>query len=62
MSEVINYLITNHQQILSAVTAVVAACSAIAALTPTPLDDGWVKKLYKVIDFLALNIGRAKQK
>lgn len=62
MSEVINYLITNHQQILSAATAVVAACSAIAALTPTPLDDGWVKKLYKVIDFLALNIGRAKQK
>lgn len=62
MSEVINYLITNHQQILSAATAVVAACSAIAALTPTPIDDGWVKKLYKVIDFLALNIGRAKQK
>lgn len=62
MSEVINYLITNHQQILSAVTAVVAACSAIAALTPTPLDDGWVRKLYKIVDFLALNIGRAKQK
>lgn len=62
MSEVINYLINNHQQILSAATAVVAACSAIAALTPTPLDDGWVGKLYKVIDFLALNIGRAKQK
>ena len=62
MSEVINYLINNHQQILSAATAVVAACSAIAALTPTPIDDGWVRKLYKVIDFLALNIGRAKQK
>mgnify|MGYP000426706531 CR=1 FL=1 len=62
MSEVINYLITYHQQILSAATAVVTACSAIAALTPTPIDDGWVKKLYKVIDFLALNIGRAKQK
>ena len=62
MSEVINYLITNHQQILSAATAVVAACSASAALTPTPLDDGWVKKLYKIVDFLALNIGRAKQK
>jgi len=62
MSEVIHYLINNHQQILSAAAAVVAASSAIAALTPTPSDDGWVRKLYKVIDFLALNIGRAKQK
>ena len=40
----------------------VAACSAIAALTPTPVDDGLVKKLYSVVDFFALNIGRAKQK
>jgi hypothetical protein len=62
MSDIINYLINNHEQILSTITAVVAACSAIAALTPTPLDDGWVRKLYKIVDFLALNIGRAKEK
>jgi len=62
MSDIINYLINNHEQILGAMTSVVAACSAIAALTPTPMDDGWVRKLYKIVDFLALNIGRAKQK
>lgn len=62
MSDIINYLINNHEQILGAITAVVTACSAIAALTPTPMDDGWVRKLYKIVDFLALNIGRAKQK
>jgi len=62
MSDIINYLINNHEQILGAITAVVAACSAIAALTPTPMDDGWVRKLYKIVDFLALNIGRAKEK
>jgi len=61
MSDIINYLINNHEQILGAMTSVVAACSA-AALTPTPMDDGWVRKLYKIVDFLALNIGRAKEK
>ena len=62
MSDIINYLINNHEQILGAMTSVVAACSAIAALTPTPMDDGLVRKLYKIVDFLALNIGRAKEK
>jgi len=32
----------------------------IAAMTPTPKDDIWIGKLYKVIDLLALNIGKAK--
>ena len=62
MSSLITYLIDNAQEILTALSMVVTACSAIAALTPTPVDDGWVSKLYAVVDFLALNIGRAKQK
>ena len=28
----------------------------------TPKDDVWIGKLYKMIDLLALNIGKAKQK
>ena len=44
-----------------AATAVIAAASAVAALTPTPKDDKVVKSLYRIIDFLALNIGRAKE-
>jgi hypothetical protein len=44
------------------VTAVVAAASAIAALTPTPKDNNWVGKLYKIVDWLALNVGKAKDK
>jgi hypothetical protein len=40
----------------------VMGASLIAALTPTPLDDGWVKKIYKVLDWVALNIGKAKDK
>jgi len=41
-------------------TAVVTVSSIIAASTPTPKDDVWLGKLYRIIDLLALNIGRAK--
>ena len=62
MSSIITYTLDNRTELLGAISMVIAACSAIAALTPTPVDDGLVKKLYKIVDFLALNIGRAKQK
>jgi len=39
---------------------VVTVCSIIAAVTPTPQDDAWLAKLYKFIDIMALNIGKAK--
>ena len=42
-------------------TAVVTLASAIAAATKKP-ESGWGAKLYTVIDWLALNIGRAKDK
>ncbi len=44
------------------VTAIISIASVIAAITPTPKDDVWVGKLYKVIDWCALNIGKAKDK
>ncbi len=51
-------------QVLSDLAAiapmVVMVCSIIAAVTPTPEDDQWIAKLYKFIDILAINIGKAK--
>jgi hypothetical protein len=44
------------------VTTIVTISSLIAASTPTPKDDVWIGKLYKFIDMLALNIGKAKDK
>tara|TARA_R110001583_G_scaffold27425_1_gene98073 strand:+ start:265 stop:420 length:156 start_codon:yes stop_codon:yes gene_type:complete len=44
------------------VTTIVTVASLIAASTPTPKDDAWIGKLYKFVDLLALNIGKAKQK
>jgi len=42
-------------------TSVIAVCSLVAAITPTPKDDVWIGKAYKFLDVLALNIGKAKQ-
>ena len=44
------------------VTAAIALASAVAAVTPTPKEGTFLAKLYKVIDFLALNVGKAKSK
>jgi hypothetical protein len=42
--------------------AIVTIASLIAALTPTPKDDNFFKKIYSILDLLALNIGKAKDK
>ena len=47
--------------IVSVVTTIVTVASIIAAVTPTPKDDEWIAKLYKFVDLLAVNIGKAKQ-
>ena len=58
----IEYIKDNIDAILTAATAVVAAASAVCALTPTPKDDGVVRKLYVIVEWLALNVGKAKDK
>ena len=55
-----HWFMMHWQEILGAATALVAAASAVAALTPTPKDDTWVGKAYRVLDWLALNVGKAK--
>ena len=62
MKEIITYLVSNVDSIVAALTAIVAAASAVAALTPTPADDSFVGKAYKIVDWLALNVGKAKDK
>ena len=43
------------------ITTIVTISSIVAASTPTPKDDEWIGKLYKFIDLLAVNIGKAKE-
>lgn len=44
------------------VLSVIGVCAAVAALLPAPTDDSNVvyKGVYKVLNWLALNVGRAK--
>ena len=48
--------------IVTTVTTIVTIASVIAASTPTPKDDEWIAKLYRFVDLLAINIGKAKDK
>ena len=45
---------------LNLATALVAFCSAICALTPTPKDDAIIAKVYKVLEMFALTLAKAK--
>lgn len=44
------------------VTAAISAASAFTAATPTPSADSKFAKVYAVIDWVALNVLRAKDK
>jgi len=59
MNEIIAILAQNPY--FNIVTGVIALASAITSVTPTPALGSKLGKVYKVIDFLALNVGKAKQ-
>ena len=44
------------------VAAVIAGAAAFCAATPTPAKGSLTSKVYAVVEFLALNIGKAKDK
>lgn len=48
-------------ELINAATVIVASASAICAVTPTPKDDKLVGKAYRVLELLAINVGKAKQ-
>lgn len=58
MELLIDYIQT--QNWFSIVTAAIALASAIAAITPTPVAGTLLAKIYSIVDFLALNVGKAK--
>ena len=62
MADILNWVLAHKSDLVAILTGIVSVASAIAALTPTPKDDGIVKKVYSVIDMLALNVGKAKDK
>ena len=57
MLEAIEFIV----RIIQVIPFIVMGASLICALTPTPKDDELIGKIYKVIDWCALNVGKAKQ-
>ena len=49
-------------KLISIVPVIVTVCSFVAAITPTPIDDGLMKKVYMIMDWCALNVWKAKDK
>lgn len=58
----IEFIIENHELLLSLGTSLIALASALAALTPTPRDDGVVSALRRLLDLVALNVGHARSR
>lgn len=52
------YTVFNY---LNAIPVIVTVCSTFVAMTDTPADDKLWGKIYKYIDILAFNFGKAKQ-
>jgi hypothetical protein len=47
---------------IAVIPSIVMGASLICALTPTPKDDAIIGKIYKILDWCALNVGKAKEK
>ncbi len=58
----IDFIVDNHETLLSVATGLIALASALAALTPSPTDDGIVAALRRLLDLVALNVGHARPK
>jgi hypothetical protein len=62
MQDLIAFVMSNKEGLLLVATSTVTLASALAAVTPTPKDDKISKWLYKIVDLIALNVGKAKDK
>ncbi len=47
---------------VNAALTVIAAASALTALTPSAKDDRFLARVQRVLELLALNIGHARRK
>ena len=47
---------------IAIIPSIVMGASLICSLTPTPKDDAWVGTAYRILDWCALNVGKAKEK
>ena len=58
----IDFIIENAADLVEIAAYVVAAASVIASMTPSEKDNKVICAIKKVVDVLALNVGKAKPK
>lgn len=58
----ITYITENSAELISIATATVTLASLVSALTPNATDNKVTSILAKIINWLALNVGKAKPK
>tara|TARA_R100001163_G_C4987494_1_gene141334 strand:- start:486 stop:662 length:177 start_codon:yes stop_codon:yes gene_type:complete len=56
------YILDLVLKLIQIIPWIVTGASLIASITPTPRDDVWIGKVYKLLDWCAINIGKAKDK
>jgi hypothetical protein len=49
------------ETVATSIVSIIGVAKAIVVLTPTPKDDVWLQRLYKVIEICALVVGRTKE-
>ncbi len=54
-----DWILQNYEALLHIVTSVIAAASAVSALTPTETDNYVIAKIKSMADLLALNVNHA---
>lgn len=57
-----DFIIENAEAILQVLAYLVLAAGVVTSMTKTPKDDNVVRKIRKILDVLALNVGGAKNK
>lgn len=65
VTTVINWLATAWGALpewVHAITLVISAAAAVAAATKTPRGESTAKKLRRIVDWIGLNFGHAKNK
>ncbi len=55
MNDTIKFVTENSESLIAIVTGIVTVASLIANLTPSEKDNGWVAKISKWVNYLALN-------
>jgi hypothetical protein len=55
MQDTIKFLTENSETLVAIVTGIVTVASLVANLTPSEKDNGWVAKVSKWVNYLALN-------